>query len=128
MLVMGPVSSLFDLLTFHLLIAVLNADKALFRTDWFIESLATQVLVIFVIRTRLNPLKSFPHPALSIVSLSVVALAAGLPFTPVGRFFGFVPPPAEFYYMLAALVISYLILAQAVKIAFYRHFVQSQPF
>ncbi len=122
MLVMGPVSSLFDLLTFYLLIAVLNANEALFRTGWFIESLATQVLVIFVIRTRGNPLTSRPHPALALVSLAVAALAVGLPFTPVGRFFGFVPPPAEFFYLLAALVISYLIVAQAVKIAFYRHF------
>jgi P-type Mg2+ transporter len=122
MLVMGPVSSLFDLLTFYLLIAVLNANVSLFRTGWFIESLATQVLVIFVIRTRGNPLTSLPHPALALVSLSVVALAVSLPFTPVGRFFGFVPPPAEFYYLLAALVIAYLIVAQTVKIAFYRHF------
>ena len=122
MLVMGSVSSLFDFLTFYLLLAVLNANEALFRTGWFIESLATQVLVIFVIRTRLNPLTSLPHPVLAVVSLSVVALAVWLPFTSVGRFFGFVPPPAEFFTMLAALVISYLILAQAVKIAFYRRF------
>ncbi|HSN42232.1 MAG TPA: magnesium-translocating P-type ATPase [Burkholderiales bacterium] len=122
MLVMGPVSSLFDFLTFYLLLAVLNANEALFRTGWFIESLATQVLVIFVIRTRRNPLTSLPHPALAVVSLAVVALAAILPFTPLGVFFGFVPPPAEFYYMLAALLICYLILAQAVKMAFYRRF------
>ncbi len=125
MLVMGPVSSLFDFLTFYLLLAVLNANEALFRTGWFIESLATQVLVIFVIRTRRNPLTSLPHPALAVVSLAVVALAASLPFTPAGRFFGFVPPPAAFFYILAALIVSYLIIAQAVKMAFYRRFARS---
>ena len=102
---------------------MLNADEALFQTGWFIESLATQVLVIFVIRTRGNPLdEPAPSGCSRLVSLAVAALAVGLPFTPVGRFFGFVPPPAEFFYLLAALVISYLIVAQAVKIAFYRHF------
>ncbi len=60
MLVLGPVSSLFDFLTFGLLLLVFGAGQALFQTGWFIESLATQVLVIFVIRTRRNPLRSRP--------------------------------------------------------------------
>src|SRR5437867_8224657 len=72
MWVLGPVSSLFDFLTFYVLLAVLKADEALFQTGWFIESLATQVLVIFVIRTRRNPLGSRPHPVLVATSLMVV--------------------------------------------------------
>ena len=64
MWIIGPVSSLFDFLTFYVLLAVLNANEALFQTGWFVESLATQVLVIFVIRTRHNPLSSRPHAAL----------------------------------------------------------------
>jgi Mg2+-importing ATPase len=120
MLVMGPVSSLFDFLTFYVLLAVLNSGEALFQTGWFIESLATQVLVIFVIRTRANPLLNRPHPLLTATSIGIVALAAALPFTLLGAHFGFVAPPAEFFLILAALVAGYLALAQAVKLAFYR--------
>jgi len=120
MLVVGPVSSLFDFLTFYILLAVLHADQSLFQTGWFVESLATQVLVIFVIRTRGNPLKSAPHPLLLVTSLAVVAAAACLPFTPLGTYFGFVPPPATFYYILAGMAVAYLVLVEVVKIAFYR--------
>jgi Mg2+-importing ATPase len=116
----GPVSSLFDFLTFFVLLKVLHADEALFQTGWFVESLATQVLVIFVIRTRGNPLASRPSSALVVASLAVVAGAAILPFTPLGRAFGFVPPPAAFYLILAALVAVYLVLVQVVKSWFYR--------
>ena len=120
MLVVGPVSSLFDFLTFYILLAVLHADQSLFQTGWFVESLATQVLVIFVIRTRGNPLKSAPHPLLLVTSLAVVAAAACLPFTPLGTYFGFVPPPAIFYYILTGMAVAYLVLVEVVKIAFYR--------
>ena len=70
MLVLGPVSSVFDFLTFGLLLLVFHANEALFQTGWFIESLATQVLVIFVLRTRRNPLRSRPHPLLVTTSVS----------------------------------------------------------
>ncbi|MEO6023288.1 MAG: HAD-IC family P-type ATPase, partial [Burkholderiales bacterium] len=121
MLVLGPVSSLFDFLTFYIMLAVLNADAALFRTGWFIESLATQVLVIFVIRTRQNPLRSQPHRWLTVSSLLIVALAASLPFTPVGAFFGFVVPPVKFFVILILMVVAYLLLVEWVKRWFYRH-------
>jgi Mg2+-importing ATPase len=120
MLVMGPVSSVFDFLTFALLLLVFHADEALFQTGWFIESLATQVLVIFVLRTRGNPLKSRPHPLLAATSIAVVALAVGLPFTPLGAWFGFAPPSAAFLLAIAGLTVSYLVLAQGAKWAFYR--------
>ena len=94
MLVLGPVSSLFDFLTFGLLLLVFGAGEALFQTGWFIESLATQVLVIFVIRTRRNPLRSRPSPYLVMAALGVVALAVLLPFTALGRWFGFVAAAA----------------------------------
>jgi len=93
MWIIGPVSSLFDFLTFYVLIALLHADEALFQTGWFVESLATQVLVIFVIRTRRNPLTSRPHPALAVTSLVVVVAAVVLPFTTLGGYFGFTAPP-----------------------------------
>ena len=96
MLVLGPVSSVFDFLTFGLLLLVFHANEALFQTGWFIESLATQVLVIFVLRTRGNPLRSRPHPLLATTSVAVVVLAVVLPFTPLGAWFGFAPPSAAF--------------------------------
>ncbi len=120
MLVMGPVSSIFDFLTFGLLLLIFHANEALFQTGWFVESLATQVLVIFVLRTRRNPLRSYPHPLLTTTSFAVVALAVVLPFTPVGAWFGFVPPSAGFLLAIAGLTVSYLALAQGAKWAFYR--------
>jgi P-type Mg2+ transporter len=120
MLVMGPVSSIFDFLTFGLLLLVFHANEALFQTGWFVESLATQVLVIFVLRTRRNPLKSRPHPLLATTSVAVVVLAVVLPFTPLGAWFGFVPPSAPFLFAIAGLTVSYLLLAQGAKWAFYR--------
>jgi P-type Mg2+ transporter len=120
MLVLGPVSSIFDFLTFGLLLLVFHANEALFQTGWFIESLATQVLVIFVLRTRRNPLRSRPHPLLAATSIAVVVLAILLPFTPLGAWFGFVPPSAAFLIAIAGLTLSYLLLAQGAKWAFYR--------
>lgn len=122
MLVIGPVSSLFDFLTFYLLLVVFKADESLFQTGWFVESLATQVLVIFVIRTRRNPFKSRPHPWLFMTSLAVVAIAAGLPFTPLGRYFGFAEPPLDLFGMLVLIVAVYLTLVEAIKRWFFRRF------
>lgn len=122
MLIVGPISSLFDFLTFFVMITVFQAGEALFHTGWFIESLATQVLVIFVIRTRKNPLKSRPNPWLTACSLLVVSLAILLPFTPLGRFFGFVAPPLLFFFILASMVIVYLLMVEAVKQWFYKRY------
>ena len=120
MLVIGPISSLFDFLTFYVMLVVLQADEKLFQTGWFVESLCTQVLVIFIIRTRGNPLKSRAHPLLAATSLAIVAIAVLLPFTPVGSYFGFVPPPARFYLILGVMVIVYLFAVELAKRAFYR--------
>ncbi|MBL0168511.1 MAG: magnesium-translocating P-type ATPase [Propionivibrio sp.] len=120
MLVIGPVSSAFDFLTFYVMLVVLQADEKLFQTGWFVESLCTQVLVIFIIRTRGNPLKSRANPLLTATSLAVVASAVILPFTPIGHYFGFVPPPARFYYILGGMVIVYLFVVELAKQGFYR--------
>jgi Mg2+-importing ATPase len=120
MLVVGPISSIFDFLTFYVLLSILKADEALFQTGWFVESLTTQVLVIFIIRTRGNPLASRPHPALMATSIAVVIIGAALPFMPLGTFFGFLPPPAKFYLILAAMVVVYLFVVEAAKRRFYR--------
>ncbi len=120
MLVLGPVSSIFDFLTFGLLLLLFHAGEALFQTGWFIESLMTQVLVIFVLRTRGNPLKSRPHPLLAATSIGVVVLAVALPFTPLGAWFGFVRPSGALLAAIGGLALIYLMLAQAAKYALYR--------
>ena len=121
MLVFGPLSSLFDLLTFGLLLLVFHAGPALFRTGWFIESIATQVLVIFVIRTRMSAWHSAPHPWLGAAALAVVCLAIALPFTPVADLLGFEAPPLRLLLVLALLVVLYLATAEMAKRIFYGH-------
>jgi Mg2+-importing ATPase len=122
MLVLGSVSSIFDFLTFGLLLWVFNATETLFQTGWFMESLATQVLVIFVIRTRGSPLRSRPNPVLAGTSIAVAAVGILLPYTALGRWFGFVPLPLTFLAALGAMVVCYLVLAEAMKRWFYRRF------
>lgn len=118
MLVLGPVSSLFDFLTFSLLLLVFRADAALFHTGWFVESLATQVLVIFIIRTRGNPLKARAHPALLASSLVVVIASLALPYTPLGGWLGFSPLPLPLLLALGATTLTYLASVESVKWAF----------
>jgi P-type Mg2+ transporter len=120
MLVIGSISSVFDFLTFYVLLEVLKAEEQLFQTGWFVESLCTQVLVIFIIRTRGNPLKSKPHPLLAFTSIAVVATAIVLPLTPLGSHLGFVAPPAYFYGILGAMVVTYLGVVEVVKRIFYQ--------
>jgi Mg2+-importing ATPase len=122
MWVVGPVSSLFDFLMFFVMLKVFDAGEALFQTGWFIESIATQVLVIFVIRTRGSPFRSRPHGVLTVMSLAVVIVAAMLPFTPLAPLLGFVAPPPLFFLILPALVLGYLVAAEFMKRLFYRHY------
>jgi len=125
MLVVGPMSSIFDFLTFYIMLHLFHAGEKLFHTGWFIESMATQVLVIFIIRTRRNPIKSHPNIWLTLSSLSVVFLAMVLPFTPLGSYFGFVSPPLSFYAILAGLVFFYLIEVEVIKQWFFRRFAET---
>jgi Mg2+-importing ATPase len=121
MLVMGPISSLFDFLTFFLMIVIFNASEQLFQTAWFIESLYTQTLVIFIIRTRRTPFyKSRPSKILVLSILSVLGFALIIPFTPVGGLFRFVALPPLFFVFLIVFIGAYLLLAEAVKSWFYR--------
>ena len=115
MLIIGPLSSIYDFVTFYVLLRVFHADPALFQTGWFVESLATQTLVIFVIRTMKNPLKSRPSLPLALTSLGVVALGTVLPFTPLGALLHFVPLPPMFFAFLVAVVVTYLLLVEVVK-------------
>jgi Mg2+-importing ATPase len=121
-LVFGPISSLFDLLTFAILLLVFSATEPLFQTAWFIESLCTQVAIIFVIRTRRSPFtRSLPSPLLALGCILVMAAAFILPYSPLGPAFGFVRLPVPFYLVLACLVAGYLALVEMVKRWFYRN-------
>ena len=122
MLAVGPVSSLFDFLTFYVMLRVFHAGRSPVSHRLVRRVVATQVLVIFVIRTHLNPLSSRPHPWLMATSLGVVATAVALPFTMAGAALGLVPLPLGFFGVLAALVVVYLLAVEAVKRVFYRRF------
>jgi Mg2+-importing ATPase len=121
MIVLGSVSSLFDFLTFGLLLRAFGADEAMFHTGWFVESLMTQILVIFVIRTHGNPLASRPHRLLAATSLAAVAAAIVLPYSPLAGWLGFVPLPPALIAALAAMTGAYLLAVQGVKRWFYAH-------
>ncbi|MGV8977825.1 MAG: magnesium-translocating P-type ATPase [Cellulomonas sp.] len=120
MSVFGPISSIFDFATFGILLWVLNATQDEFRSGWFVESLATQTLVIFIIRTRRIPFfKSRPSTPLLIAICATVAVGAVLPFSPVASVLGFTALPVEFLGLLVVLVAIYLALAELGKHWFY---------
>ncbi|BBX47359.1 magnesium-translocating P-type ATPase [Mycobacterium cookii] len=120
MLTFGPISSLFDFLTFGLMLGVLHAGPTEFRTGWFVESLATQTLIIFAIRTRKVPFfRSRPSAWLTLTSLTVVACGVVLTISPVARTLGFTPLPWPFFVTLAGFVLVYLILVELAKKLFY---------
>jgi Mg2+-importing ATPase len=120
MLVFGPVSSVFDFLTFYALLHLFGAGEALFQTGWFIESITTQVLVVFAIRTRRPFFRSRPHGFLVAMALGSVAVAVVLPLLAVGRWFGFVAPPPLFFVYLIGATAAYLVLVEITKGFFYR--------
>ena len=120
MMYFGPISSIFDFLTFFIMLLVFNATEPLFQTAWFIESLCTQTLVIFVIRTRRTPFyKSRPSKLLFFSSLAIVGFTLLIPFTPLSELFGFVEMPIAFFLVLGGLVGVYLALVELVKRWFY---------
>jgi Mg2+-importing ATPase len=117
----GPFSSLYDFLTYGIMLFIFGAAPALFQTGWFVESFWTEVLVIFVIRTRRIPFyKSKPGKWVTILTLSAVAFGTIIPFTSLGSFLGFVPLPTEFWILLVLMVATYLLLVDAGKVFFYK--------
>jgi len=114
-LIMGPLSSLFDMATFGLLIFAFGAGVDEFRTAWFVESITTQILVIFIIRTAKPVWRSWPHPILALTSLGALAAALALALTPLGAVVGFVPLPPALLGAIAALSLVYLAAAEALK-------------
>ncbi len=115
MLFIGPISSVFDFLTFYVLLHVFRTNEAQFHTGWFVESLATQTLVLFVIRTAKNPLRSRPSRPLMATCLIVLGIGIYLPFSPLAGVLGFtVLPPAYFAFLVVATG-AYLLLVEAAK-------------
>ena len=92
-----------------------NASEVLFHTGWFVESLATQTLVQFVIRTAGNPLRSRPSRPLTITTLLIVLVGIILPFTPLAGYLGFTPLPGLYFLFLVAMTVTYLLLVEVVK-------------
>ncbi len=119
MYALGPISSIFDFATFGLLLWVFHTDEATFHTGWFVESMATQILVIFVIRTA-DARRDRPHPLLVATTLGALAVAVLLPWTPLAAWLGFTPLPMSLAAALAGLVAVYLLLVHGVKRWFFR--------
>ncbi|HYL93418.1 MAG TPA: HAD-IC family P-type ATPase, partial [Alphaproteobacteria bacterium] len=115
MVFIGPISSLYDFLTFYVLLYLLHAGEAEFHTGWFVESLATQTLVLFIIRTRQNPFRRRPSGPLAATTLIIVALGAVIPFTPLARPLGFTVLPPLYFAFLAIAVVTYLLLVEIAK-------------
>jgi Mg2+-importing ATPase len=115
MLFIGPISSIYDFLTFYVLLHFFHASEPLFHTGWFVESLATQTLVLFVIRTMGNPLRSRPSLPLAIATVAIVVIGTLLPFSRLGRILGFVPLPVPYFAFLILSVITYLFLVEIAK-------------
>ena len=120
MLLIGPLSSIYDFLTFWIMLGIFHADERLFRTGWFVESLATQTLVIFVIRTAGPFWESRPSAGLAWGVCACVAVGTLLPFTPVAPWLGFTPLPPLFFAILVLMILTYLGLVEGAKRWFYR--------
>jgi Mg2+-importing ATPase len=115
MLWVGPLSSIYDFLTFAVLLLVFHASEAEFHTGWFVESLATQTLVVFVIRTVGRPWRSRPSAALALTVVLTTAVGIVLPFSPLAPELGFVPLPPRFFAFLVVATVTYLALVEVLK-------------
>lgn len=126
MSVFGPVSSIFDFMTFFVMLAILHASQAEFRSGWFVESLATQTLVVFLIRTRRLPfIRSRPSVPMIVTPISCAVIGAVLPFSPLANFLGFTTLPLSFFLILIGMIATYLVLVEFAKSRFYA--VQAHP-
>ncbi len=121
MIFIGPISSIFDFLTFFIMLGVFHAHAALFQTGWFVESLATQTLVLFIIRTAGNPFRSTPSRPLTLTILGVVLIGSVLPYTPLAAILGFTPLPAFYWLLLIGMIGTYLFLVELAKRRLMRH-------
>lgn len=121
MWILGPVSSLFDFSTFYVLLRLFNAGEGLFQTGWFVESMVTQTLIIFAIRTHHGMFTSRPQQVVIWTALGIALVAILLPFTPIGGWFGLTPLPAKFFAFLGITVGVYFSAVELVKLVFKRY-------
>ena len=121
MLVFGPISSVFDIATFMVMIHVLHAGQNEFRTGWFVESIVTQTLVVFLIRTRRIPFfRSRPSLPMIITPIAAAAVGITIAFSPAARVLGFAGLPIAYFFILFGMIGVYLVLIEAAKARFYR--------
>lgn len=129
MIFFGLMSSIFDYITFGVLLFVLKADPTLFRTGWFIESVLSASFVVLVIRTRKPFYKSRPSNYLLITTLIIGLITILIPYLPFSSLLGFSPMPTMFLFALSTILISYIALAELGKKIFYKKFVSEElPF
>jgi len=120
MITFGLVSSVFDYITFGLLLLVLHANEGQFRTGWFLESVISASMIVLVIRSRKPFFRSKPGKYLQIATFSIAFITLILPFTPLGNVFGFSPLTLTTYLLLLAIVIVYIVSAEITKRIFYK--------
>jgi len=120
MITFGLLSSLFDYMTFGLLLILLHANEGQFRTGWFLESVISASIIVLVIRSRKPFFKSKPGKYLLIATLSIAIITMFLPFTPIGTLFGFSPLSLTTYLLLLLIVVFYIFTAEITKRIFYK--------
>jgi len=120
MFTFGLVSSVFDYLTFAVLLLILHATPDQFRTGWFMESVISASVIVLVIRSRRPFFKSRPGGYLLVATIAIVLVTLIFPFTPVGRIFGLTPLPGSFLAMMGLIVLLYVLMAEVVKRIFYQ--------
>jgi len=124
---LGPVSSLFDFLTFFILLYLFKTGEALFQTGWFVESMLTQTMVVLLIRTRGNPFANRPDRMLTATVFAAAGLALLLPYTPLGHWLGMVALPIPLLGAIAGLATAYFLLVEQVKRMLWRRFAEPGP-
>ncbi len=124
MLVFGVISSVFDFLTFGLLLWVMRSNETLFRTGWFLESVVSATLVVLIVRTRRPLTKSRPSSSLTIATVLAIAVTLWLPWSPMAESLGFAPLPVKTLIALTLIVLAYVTTAEIAKQIFYRQWIR----
>ncbi len=126
MIFFGLMSSIFDYITFGVLLFILKADPVLFRTGWFVESVISASFVVLIIRTRKPFYRSRPGKYLLMITLIIALLTIIIPYLPFSSLLGFRPMPMGFLFALSVILLSYIILAEFGKKVFYKRFAQEK--